>query len=255
MPGSPGWSAKKVEPETQEAVEMSQPAGDELLAEVRQSAPKGTHPERVEIKLTLDQASFLYERLHRVVVNPPRLKLAAVLKETFTVPTSLFMLLDDRLEEMRSTTPVANGKRGRVRFLKQGLTLSVRPHEASYLLRILANKKRDKWRLENQERAHFAPLEVAEIAEEEGGRASFFGPSHCENPDAGVLQAVIQKALGELPKKLGMSAEDVTALLAALILAEGNASEAARHLGQPQRKTARRIERIIRHLKRRGLAV
>lgn len=235
-------------------------AGDDLLAELRETAPKKAPlPERVEIKLTLDQASFLYERLHRVVANPPRLKLEAVLKETFTVPVQLFQLLDDRLEEMRSTTPVAEGKRGGVRLLKQGLTLEVRPHEAAYLLRILGNKKRDDWRRENQEREHFVPLKVAEIAEEgddkDGGREAFFGPSHCENPAAQVRQAVIQKALGELPKKLGMSVEDVTALLAALTQAEGNASEAARHLGQPQRKTARRIERIIRHLKSRGLGV
>lgn len=233
---------------------MSPPAGDELLAELRQSAPKGTYPERVEIKLTLDQASFLYERLHHVVVDPPRLKLEAVLKETFTVPPSLFMILDDGLEEMRSTTPVADGKRGGVRFLKQGLTLSVRPHEASYLLRILANKKRDGWRQEKQAGARFTPLEVAEIAEEEGGRAAFFGPSHPENPAANLPQAVIQKALGELPKLLRMSAQDVDALLAALSAAEGNVSAAARQLGQPQRKTARQIERIQKHLTRRGLA-
>jgi len=234
-------------------------AGDDLLAELRESAPAtALRPELVTLKLTLDQASFLYEKLHRVVVNPPRFKLEAVLKETFTIPPSLLRILDDRLEEMRSTTPAVEGKRGSVKFRRQGLTLEVHPHEAAYLLRILGNNKRDDWRRENQERAHFAPLEVAETAEEGdekgGGRAAFFGPSHCENPDARLRQAVIQKALGELPKKLGMPAEDVTALLAALTLAQGNASEAARHLGQPQRKTARRIERIIRHLKSRGLA-
>lgn len=112
-------------------------AGDDLLAELREPAPrKAPLPERVEIKLTLDQASFLYEKLHAVVVDPPKFKLEAVLKETFTVPPSLLIILDDRLEEMRSTTPVAEGKRGSVKFLKQGLTLEVRPHEAA--LRISA---------------------------------------------------------------------------------------------------------------------
>lgn len=233
-------------------------AGDDLLAELRQGAPEQPRPyrlsARVTLKLTLDQASLLYEKLRRVVKRSPRPQRPLRVRSVISDPLYLLDILAKRLEQLPTTTPVANGKRGRVRFLKQSLTLSVRPHEASYLLRILANKKRDKWRRKNQARAHFAPLEVAEIAEEEGGRAAFFGPSHCETPDAGLRQAVIQKALGELPKKLGMSAEDVTALLAALTLAEGNASEAARHLGQPQRKTARRIERIIRHLKRRGLA-
>jgi DNA-directed RNA polymerase specialized sigma24 family protein len=243
-----------VEPEVQEVIEVPPPKGDELLAELRESAPvTAPFPERIELKLTLDQASFLYERLHAVVVDPPKLKLAAIMKETFTVPPSLLILLDDRLEEMRSTTPAVQGERGNVRFLKQSVTLEVRPHEKKYLLRILANKKRDGWRRDKATHERFSPLEVAEIAEEEGGRASFFGPSHPENPTANLPQAVMQKALGELPKLLRMSAQDMDALLAALYAAEGNVSEAARQLGQPQRKTARQIERIQEHLKRRGL--
>ncbi|MFI5363622.1 MAG: hypothetical protein ACHQ49_16775, partial [Elusimicrobiota bacterium] len=167
-----------MEPEAQEVIEAPPPKGDELLAELRQGAPQGTpYPERVELKLTLDQASFLYEKLHALVVDPPPLKLAAVLKDTFTAPISLLIILDDRLEEMPSTTPVAQGKRGGLKFLRQGLTLEIRPHEKKYLLRVLANKKRDGWRRDKRTHERFASLEVAEIAEEDGGRASFFGPS------------------------------------------------------------------------------
>lgn len=247
-----------MEPETIEAPFVPLPAADELLAGLRESAPKPAPPKLVQLKLTLDQASILYEKLHRVLVNPPRLKLEAVLKDTFTIPTSLFMILDEQLENMRPTTPVAEGRRGRVRFLRQGLTIEVRPHEASYLLRILGNKKRDDWRRKNLEREHFTPLEVAEIAEDgaakDAGRGPFFRPTHADNPEAQVPLAVLKKALDELPKKLKMPPEEVSALLAALRDAEGNVSETARQLGLPQRQTARRIERIMRHLKRRGLS-
>jgi hypothetical protein len=248
-----------VEPEAQETVEAPPPKGDELLAELRQNAPAEMPlPERVELKLTLDEASFLYERLYQVVAEPPPMKLEAVLKDTFTVPPTLFRILDERLEEMRSTTPVSASKQGRVKFLQQSVTLEVRLHEAKYLRRILANKERDGWRREKLSRARFVPLEVVEIAEEgedeRAGRTSFYRSIQGETPDAQVGLAVLKKALGELPKKLKMSAADVTALLAALKDAEGNVSEAARQLGQPQRKTARRIERILRHLKSRGLS-
>ena len=233
---------------------------DKLLAKIRDRTPRTlTHIlDQVRVKLTIDQASFLYEKLSRVFVHPPQNRPETARKNALTYPLYLLGVLDKRLYQMRQTAPVSRPAGKVVRFLPQGLTLELRPYEAAYLLRILANKKRDKWRRENQERKHFVPLKVVEIAEEgeaeEGPRRPFFRPVDHENPDAQMRRAVLKKALGELPKKLKMPAEDVDTLLGALTNAEGNVSEAARQLGQPQRKTARQIQRIIRHLKSRGFS-
>lgn len=208
----------------------------------------------VQVKLTLDQASFLWERLHKATAQGTRFRPETIKRDILTFPPALLETIWNRLEDLRSTTPFLEGNRGSIRLLQQSLTLDLRKHEAKYLLRILKNKKRDEWRREKLERERFGPLEAAEIAEEEGGRESFFSPTHAEHPDAMIRQAVIQRALGELPEALGIPADEVTALLAAMTEAEGNVSEAARQLGQPQRKTARRIERILKHLKSRGLS-
>ena len=64
--------------------------------------------------------------------------------------------------------------------------------------------------------------------EQEGGRETFYAPSHPEHPDAALLQLAVERALGELPKRLRMTAEEVRALLSALREADGNVSEAAR---------------------------
>gem|GEM_PF-7032211 len=170
-------------------------------------------------------------------------------------PASLFRILHEGLESMPSTTPIIVGKRGGIQFKIPRLTLQVRRNEKMYLLAILKNRKRDKWRRVKKDEKLFSPLLVAETDEQEGGREFFYAPSHPEHPDAAFLRLAVQRALGELPKKLRMTAEDVTALLSALGEADGNVSEAARALGQPQRKTARRVERVKAHLKRRGLAV
>ena len=78
--------------------------------------------------------------------------------------------------------------------------------------------------------------------------------AHHGNPDAHVRRLFLKKAFDELPAKLKMTAEDVNALLSAMAEAGGNVSEAARQLGQPQRKTDRRIARIRRHLNNRGFS-
>lgn len=242
----------------QEAPPVPSPAAENLPAEARAVAGewrRHARHERVRIKLTLDHAGHCYERLCGVLANPGRqvrtpLRPDAMISD----PARLLDILDKGLRRMPQTTPVRVGKRGAVRLLAQVVALEVLPNEAAYLLRIVKNIKRDQWRETAQEHARFTPLEAVEIAEEEGGRGVFFPPSHPENPEASTRQAVIQKALGELPKRLGMSSEDVAALLAAVAEAQGNVSAAARQLGQPQRKTARRVERIQKHLQRRGLA-
>ena len=211
--------------------------------------------ERVEIKLTVDQATLCYVKLHKILNRPAR-KTPMKYRPNVAISDPLYILdvLDKRLRELPATTPTFEPKPGAVRFPRHDFTLKVRKNEAAYLLKIVKNDKLTRWRRAARKRARTASLEVLEIAEEEGGRASFFGPSHPENPHAGVPQAVMRKALGELPKRLRMSAEDVAALLGALSEARGNVAKAARQLGQPQRRTARQIARIRKHLKRRGLA-
>lgn len=233
------------------------PTADELLEEARRLNfgydPRAAKAELVPVKLTVSQAGYLWEKLYLAMSLGTRYRPETAKRERVTVAPALFSVLDDRLEKLPPTTPFVIGL-GRVRFLNRRLTLLFMRHEARYLLQILKNKKRDEWRRQKLERERFAPLEVAEMAEESGDRASFFSPSHAEHPDAMLRKAVLKKALGELPKALKMTPEDVRLLLAALAAAQGNVSEAARQLGWPQRRTARRVERIARHLKRRGLA-
>ncbi len=211
--------------------------------------------ERVEIRLTIAQATLCYVKLHRILNRPAR-KTPTKYRPNVAISDPLYILdvLDKRLLELPGTTPIFEPKPGGIKFQRHDFTLKVRKNEAAYLLKIVKNDKLSRWRRAARRRARLSSLEVLEIAEEEGGRASFFGPVHPENPHAGVPQAVVRKALGELPKRLRMSAEDVAALLGALSEAGGNVALAARRLGQPQRKTARQIARIKKHLRRRGLA-
>ena len=70
-----------------------------------------------------------------------------------------------------------------------------------------------EWRRDGEEREHFASLDVAEIAEEEGDWAAFFGPSHPEKSEANLRQVAIQKTLGELPRRVQMPAQELAAHL------------------------------------------
>jgi transposase-like protein len=249
-----------VEPEASEVVEPPEPTGDQLLAELREYEFELAHPrprlvrERVPLKLTLDQASLLYEKLRRIVKHTPTPRRPLQVGSAISDPSYLLEILDKHLAQLPATTPVTMSKRNVPRFHKRTLILELRRHERAFFLQIIKNKQRDEWRREAEEEKLFSPLEDAEVAEQEGGREFFYGPSHPEHPGAVFRQELIQKALAELPKKLGMPAVEVTALLAALTEAEGNVSEVARQLGQPQRKTARRLERIVRHLKSRNLS-
>lgn len=248
-----------MEPKVLETVETVPATGDELLVELRAAEPE-TQAEFVPVtlSLTLDQASFLYEKLHRATVEDHRYRPESLRKPALTTPPALLQQLDDLLEEMPATTPVAADERGRVTVLGRTLTLKVQPHEARYLLQILKNKKRDGWRRENVERGLFLPLQVLEIAEdgedERSGGAPISRPARQEFPEFQVHRAVLRKALKDLPRKLKMPAPEVKELLAAMMEAEGNVSMAARLIGQPQRKTARRIQRILAHFKSRGLS-
>lgn len=71
-------------------------------------------------------------------------------------------------------------------------------------------------------------------------------PPGSNDPGYGFEQARLQEALSELPESLRKMA-------AALVDAEGNVSELARRMSQPQRKTARQVEKIRQHLRDRGL--
>ena len=239
------------------------PTGAEVLAEAAGKLPAHLpDTELVRVRLTVDQASLLWERLHRLTQKEHRYQSQTLQKELITHPPILLGYLWDRLSDLCSTTPHVRSRAGVIQFLTQGLTLRLRRHQAKYVWRILKNKQHDEWRRENRERDLFCPLEVAEKAEagseedelSDGVQRPYFRPTHHENPEAQMRRTFLKKALKELPRKLKMPAKDVRSLLDALMEANGNVSEAARITGQPQRKTARRIQRIIAHLKRRGFS-
>ncbi|MDE2292850.1 MAG: hypothetical protein KGL53_12275 [Elusimicrobia bacterium] len=249
-----------MEPEVEAARPI--PTGDELLAEARAAAPaKPPYPELVAVKLTLDQASFLWVRLYEKTQRPSRYRPETLKKDYLTLAPALLEVIWERLEDLTPTTPTIMCRRS-VQFLNRSLTLRVRMHEAKFLLRILKNHRHDKWRRDNRERELFCPLEVAEIAEEggehgdnsDGVRRAILKQARYEKPDTQAHRAMLKKALKELPRRLKIPARDVRNLLDAILEADGNVSKAARLLGQPQRKTARRIQRILAHLERRGFS-
>ncbi len=250
-----------MEPET--LVPSVLPSGDQLLAEVRavSAPPKRADAKPVRVELTLDQASFLWERLERLTAEG-RLTRKAAFREVITLPPALLEKLWLKLDELSATGPFRQSKNGPVQLLERTIALDLKPHEARYLLTILKNEKRSKWRREKVEHGLFAPLQVAEMAEDggdlgelsDGVRRRVLKSGDQENPDARLRRDLIERALDELPSRLKMRRDSVRKLLTALLDADGNVSEAARLTGQPQRKTARRIQRILTHLKDRGLA-
>lgn len=253
-----------MEPDTQEAVQKPPAAGEDLLAELRQNASRqasyGFGP-KVPLRLTIDQASFLYEKLRRVSDRMPEPSKGFYKKTAITNPSYLLEVLEDRLCRTSSTTPTSSGPR-KVRFLKRVIELHLHRHARAYLMAILKNRETDELRKQERDAKRFTLLEVAERAEDgpaeeaedERPGQSFFRPTHHENPDAQLRRAMLRDALNELPAKLRMAPQELHELFAQLTESGGNVSEAARKIGQPQRKTARRIERMIRHLKSRGFS-
>ena len=221
------------------------PAADELLAELRRRAPTplaAAPPAALaKLEISVEDASMLYAVLRQksetsAPANPP----ASEPPTPRSDPARLLRILEDRLREV----PATAGPLARV-------VLELQPHEAGFLHRIIEHKKCDAFRREQTRYKHFpswdALLEEDAAAETEGKAAGHAGSADTQSPETALLQAEIRQALAELP-------EELAGLLGALQDANGNVSELARRLGQPQRKTARQIERLRRHLQEKGLA-
>ena len=125
------------------------------------------------------------------------------------------------------------------------------PEERSkYFRRAIRNKHADFWRKKKLEKKLFVSLDALTDQESktEGGDSipGYQGPPRQENYDAPFLKEDLEKAIQELPKDLALVA-------LALPQADGNVSKLARMIGQPQRKTARQVEKIREHFRKRGL--
>ena len=90
-----------------------------------------------------------------------------------------------------------------------------------------------------------ALMERAEAAGESGVGRALMVPADEDRPDRSFGQAEVKRAFAGLPNELA-------ALLGPLAECDGNVSELARRLGQPQRKTARQVARIRKRLEKLG---
>lgn len=201
----------------------------------RENPPARSQPSLFKLALTLEDAGTLYALLcekTRPVARPkpPTAKPAADL-------TRLLETLDTSLRELPATAPVATI-----------LTLELPPRDAAYLRTMVGNKKRDEWRYDQVRSRGVVSLDAlmdqAEAAGESGAGVTV--PADSDRPERAFGQAEVKRALAGLPSELA-------ALLAPLEECGGNISELARHLGQPQRKTARQIARIRKRLEKLGL--
>ena len=253
-----------IEAEAIEVLSLS----DELLAEALEPPAKPA-PSRLEdwvdFRLTVDQASLIHDKLYRKIhrkVHRRRPSRPLKVGDAFTDPRHLLDVLWRALDEVPATTPVSVSKRGNVQVRDREFMLRLRRHEAAYFRKIIQNQDLDDLRRQEYEEELFATLDEGELAEEglepeqltDGIRRSFIYRTHNETPHAHLRQFFLKEAFAELPAKLKMPPKDVNSLLSELAAAGGNVSKAARELGQPQRKTARRVARILRHLESRGFS-
>lgn len=241
--------------------------GDELLAEVLEPPAKPFRSrldDWVDLRLTVDQASLIHEKLSRRIRRPSsRRRAAKPLKvgDVFTDPRYLLDVLLRALEGLPATA-VAISRRANVHVRDREFQLRLRRHERAYFLKIIENQEADEERRQAFEEELFAPLEDVELAEEglepeeltDGIRRAFVYRTHHETPEAHLRQFFLKEAFAELPAALKMPEKEVNELISALAESGGNVSEAARQTHQPQRKTARRVARMLRHLKSRGFS-
>lgn len=216
---------------------------DKLRAELaaRKLAPVAAAPVSVRVKLELDlaEASTLYLKLKgissRAAQEDPPVGQAGSPRSD---PTRLLQMLESALRKLRPTSK-------RVRHNPAALALEIAPYEAAYLHRIVQNDKRDELRRSRIETRLFSSLDAllddAESPESEGGRALLPGLSEPSDPEARLRLSGLKRAIAELPQELRR-------LLPVLEQADGNVSEVARLLGQPQRKTARQVARLRKQL-------
>lgn len=194
-------------------------------------------PALIQFVLTLKDAGTLYVVL-REKTHP-----AARLKPTTARPAAdlarLLETLETKLRKLPSTAPATTV-----------LTLELPPRDAAYLGAMVGNKKRDKWRRKQIRNRGVVSLDAlldrAEAAGESNAGGALLVPADADRPECAFGQAEINRALAGLPKELA-------ALLGPLAECDGNVSELARRLGQPQRQTARQVARIRKRLEKLGL--
>ena len=204
-------------------------------ARKNETPPARPRPSCFKLALTLEDAGTIYALLREKTrpdarPKPPTAKPAADL-------ASLLETLDTALRELPATAPA-----------ETILTLELPPRNAAYLRAMVGNKKRDEQRYEKVRSRGAVSLdalmEQAEAAGESGAGVTV--PADSDRPELAFRQAEIKRALAGLP-------DELAALLGPLEECGGNVSELARRLGQPQRKTARQIACIRKHLEKLGL--
>lgn len=201
----------------------------------RENPPERPQPGLFKLALTLEEAGTLYALLRektRPGANPkhPAAKPVADL-------AGLLETLDTSLRELPAPAPAGTL-----------LTLELPPRDAAYLRATVGNKKRDERRCEQVRSRGVVSLDVlmeqAEAAGESGAGVTV--PADWDRPERAFGQAEIKRVLAGLPGELA-------ALIGPLVECDGNVSELARRLGQPQRKTARQVARIRQRLEKLGL--
>lgn len=167
-------------------------------------------------------------------------------------------MLDAPSEGDNSRVLVPPGAKGHLEEFLTNLELKLPPkflhmspeERSKYFRRAVRNKHADYWRKKKLEKKLFVSLDALADKESkmEGGDSipAYQGPPSQENYDAPFLKEDLEKAIQELPKDLALVA-------LALPQADGNVSKLARMIGQPQRKTARQVEKIREHFRKRGL--
>lgn len=194
-----------------------------------------SQPSRVKLTLTLEGASTLYVILRGKTHFAARPKLASA--KPAADLARLLVTLENALHRLPATAPP-----------ETTLTLELPPQDAAYLRVTVGNKKRDEWRYEQVRSRGVVSLDALMEQVEAAGEAGIgvSVPVDSDKPERAFRHAEIKRALAGLP-------DELTALLRPLEECGGNVSELARRVGQPQRKTARQVARIRKHLEKLGL--
>lgn len=125
------------------------------------------------------------------------------------------------------------------------------PREVAYYMAAMRNMKADERRRKRTERKLFTSLDALmdqeSDADEEASKPFYAGPSTPDDCEASYNKSLFRETLLKLPIQLA-----VIALV--LPYVKGNISKLARQLDQPQRRTARQVERIQKHFLKHGLA-
>jgi len=235
-------AARPVEspPASTPALGANATAWDHLWRKLSASRPQ-SEPLLTALTLDLDEARVLYEKLHRATARNPRTASSRPHEQhPRTDPARMFASLDARLRELPATATESTR-----------VTLEVTPHEAAYLHRIVQNDKRDQARRARVEDRILTPwderLDGNEPNEQPADAHPFRAPTEGPSAENSLQSDALSRALSELP-------DELIRLVELLERTDGNVSEAARLLGQPQRKTARMVERLRARLQRAGLA-